>query len=183
METVISASLRGHPLHMRSLSCADTLRVLVGHRYHKAGYPRVTCEQSHGDTVRLGCPVDSSPPCTLVSCSHRTTLSSKSSLTRTWRNADLAPRRKTPAKTAWTQGTNPLTQRPTNNPASNGVVNTSKPAQNSIASGETASPMRHLSDRMMYLLANLTVSDGRLSTLRKENVLMCCIRVFRASSP
>ncbi|KAF1942358.1 hypothetical protein EJ02DRAFT_502904 [Clathrospora elynae] len=74
--------------------------------------------------------------------------------------------RKPPAQKAWTQGTNPLTQRPSNPAVSNGV-STSKPAQSSTASsGETASPMRHLSDRMMYLLANLT---GLPATITLKN--------------
>ncbi|KAF2184326.1 hypothetical protein K469DRAFT_181241 [Zopfia rhizophila CBS 207.26] len=68
--------------------------------------------------------------------------------------------RKTPAQKAWTQGTNPITQRPSNLNNSNGVVNTSKSAQasqnSSILSSETASPLKHMNDRMMFLLANLT---------------------------
>ncbi|KAF2471641.1 uncharacterized protein BDR25DRAFT_324831 [Lindgomyces ingoldianus] len=65
--------------------------------------------------------------------------------------------RKPPAQKAWTQGTNPITQRPSNLSNSNGVVNTPKPAPNSSTlSGETASPMKHMNDRMMYLLASLT---------------------------
>ncbi|KAL5120463.1 poly(A)-binding protein binding protein [Pleosporales sp. CAS-2024a] len=65
--------------------------------------------------------------------------------------------RKPPAQKAWTQGTNPITQRLSNPPAPNGVANPApKPPQNPT----TPSPMRHLSDRMMYLLANLTGLPG-----------------------
>ncbi|EMD60139.1 hypothetical protein COCSADRAFT_40571 [Bipolaris sorokiniana ND90Pr] len=74
--------------------------------------------------------------------------------------------RKQPAKTAWTQGTNPLTQRPTNPSPSNGLVNSPKPTP--TPSGETASPMRHLSDRMMYLLANLTGLPGIITLKNGE---------------
>ncbi|EUC32192.1 hypothetical protein COCCADRAFT_6075 [Bipolaris zeicola 26-R-13] len=75
--------------------------------------------------------------------------------------------RKQPAKTAWTQGTNPLTQRPTNPSPSNGLVNSQKPTP-TPSSGETASPMRHLSDRMMYLLANLTGLPGIITLKNGE---------------
>lgn len=96
-----------------------------------------------------------------------------------WTNADLAICRKQPAKTAWTQGTNPLTNRPTNPATSNGLVSSSKPSS-TASSAETASPMRHLSDRMMYLLANLTVSDGRFPTSSRSTRLTLLDRVFRA---
>ncbi|KAI0589432.1 PBP1 Protein interacting with poly(A)-binding protein [Pyrenophora tritici-repentis] len=77
--------------------------------------------------------------------------------------------RKPPAKTAWTQGTNPLTQRPTSTATSNGAVNSPKPSQTSPASsGETPTPMRHLSDRMMYLLANLTGLPGIITLKNGE---------------
>ncbi|KAK1908390.1 hypothetical protein P3342_009239 [Pyrenophora teres f. teres] len=77
--------------------------------------------------------------------------------------------RKPPAKTAWTQGTNPLTQRPTSTATSNGAVNSPKPSQSSPASsGETPTPMRHLSDRMMYLLANLTGLPGIITLKNGE---------------
>jgi hypothetical protein len=70
--------------------------------------------------------------------------------------------RKSPAPKAWSQGTNPITQRPTNPTPSNGVATAPKPSAS--LSRETATPMRHLSDRMMYLLANLTVRKyGRYS--------------------
>jgi hypothetical protein len=70
--------------------------------------------------------------------------------------------RKPPPPRAW-QGTNPITQRPTN-PTSNGVASAPRPSQNAGAfSGETASPMRHLNDRMMFLLANLSVSKESAS--------------------
>ncbi|KAL7776614.1 hypothetical protein CFE70_007032 [Pyrenophora teres f. teres 0-1] len=96
-------------------------------------------------------------------------LSTIPALTRTWRNADLATCRKPPAKTAWTQGTNPLTQRPTSTATSNGAVNSPKPSQSSPASsGETPTPMRHLSDRMMYLLANLTGLPGIITLKNGE---------------
>ncbi|KAF2651361.1 hypothetical protein K491DRAFT_607077 [Lophiostoma macrostomum CBS 122681] len=69
---------------------------------------------------------------------------------------DGGPRKPPAAQKAWTQGTNPIIQRPSNPNSSNGVVNTPKPAQNpSSLPSESASPMRHLNDRMMYLLANL----------------------------
>lgn len=74
----------------------------------------------------------------------------------------LTRRRKPPAPRAWSQGTNPITQRPTNSTPTNGVATTAKPA--ATATGETATPMRHLSDRMMYLLANLTVSTHAVNT-------------------
>ncbi|KAH4119711.1 hypothetical protein HBI40_052700 [Parastagonospora nodorum] len=77
--------------------------------------------------------------------------------------------RKPPAQKAWTQGTNPITQRPSNSPASNGVGNVPKPAQTvTNSSGETATPMRHLSDRMMYLLANLTGLPGIITLKNGE---------------
>ncbi|KAF2262264.1 hypothetical protein CC78DRAFT_545921 [Lojkania enalia] len=71
--------------------------------------------------------------------------------------------RKPPPQKAWTQGTNPITQRPASINNSNGVVNTPKPSQNlSALAGETASPMRHLNDRMMFLLANLSGRPGNI---------------------
>jgi hypothetical protein len=101
--------------------------------------------------------------------------------TCSWHNADLATCRKPPAKTAWTQGTNPITQRPTHSPTPNGAANSPKPPQSSTAaSADNASPMRHLSDRMMYLLANLTVSDSWLPMCRKPAGLTTTNRVFRA---
>jgi hypothetical protein len=115
--------------------------------------------QSHGNTVRLGCPVDGSFPVCSCQLPHPALRLPRAALSPACRNADLAARRKPPAQKAWTQGTNPLTQRPTNPTPSNGIVNPPKPTQNSTGpSGETNTPMRHLSDRMMYLLANLTVS-------------------------
>ncbi|KAI1534463.1 SM-ATX domain containing protein [Pyrenophora tritici-repentis] len=115
------------------------LRERRRHSYRNAGYTRVTSARSHGLTVRLRWPVD----------------------------ATLAV--KPPAKTAWTQGTNPLTQRPTSTATSNGAVNSPKPSQTSPASsGETPTPMRHLSDRMMYLLANLTGLPGIITLKNGE---------------
>jgi hypothetical protein len=72
-----------------------------------------------------------------------------------------AAQRKPPAPRAWSQGTNPITQRPTNSTPTNGVANTPKPA--ATATGETGTSMRHLSDRMMYLLANLTGLPGTIT--------------------
>ncbi|KAF1955507.1 hypothetical protein CC80DRAFT_493007 [Byssothecium circinans] len=68
---------------------------------------------------------------------------------------------------AW-QGTNPITQRPSN-ANSNGVVSTPKPAHVSTPlSVESASPMRHLSDRMYYLLANLSGLPGHITLKNGE---------------
>ena len=103
--------------------------------------------------------------------------------TCTWRNADLATCRKPPAKSAWTQGTNPITQRPTHSPTPNGAVNSPKPPQSSTAaSADSVSAMRHLSDRMMYLLANLTVSDSWPSMRHESARLMIINRDFPALS-
>ncbi|KAH8695699.1 hypothetical protein GQ44DRAFT_634871 [Phaeosphaeriaceae sp. PMI808] len=80
-----------------------------------------------------------------------------------------AGQRKPPPQKAWTQGTNPITQRLSNPPASNGVVNTPKPSHNSTtSSGQIGTPMRHLSDRMMYLLANLTGLPGIITLKNGE---------------
>ncbi|KAF2127158.1 hypothetical protein P153DRAFT_320653 [Dothidotthia symphoricarpi CBS 119687] len=79
-----------------------------------------------------------------------------------------AGQRKPPQK-AWTQGTNPITQRSSNPSPSNGVVNNPKPTQTPTApSGESASPMKHLSDRMMYLLVNLTGLPGTITLKNGE---------------
>ncbi|OCK81729.1 hypothetical protein K432DRAFT_8142 [Lepidopterella palustris CBS 459.81] len=79
--------------------------------------------------------------------------------------------RKPPTQRAWTQGTNPITQR-LSNPNSNGVVNASKPAPNPqslvVPSGETASPMRHMSDRMTFLLANFTGLQANITLKNGE---------------
>ncbi|KAF1928540.1 uncharacterized protein M421DRAFT_148530 [Didymella exigua CBS 183.55] len=72
-----------------------------------------------------------------------------------------AAQRKSPAPRAWSQGTNPITQRPTSSTPTNGLANAPKPA--ATAPGETSTPMRHLSDRMMYLLANLTGLPGTIT--------------------
>ncbi|KAF2740625.1 hypothetical protein EJ04DRAFT_424491 [Polyplosphaeria fusca] len=77
--------------------------------------------------------------------------------------------RKPQPQKAWTQGTNPLIQRPSNVNNSNGVVNTPKPSQNSLAlSGATASPNRHMSDRMMFLLAQLSGRPGNITLKNGE---------------
>jgi hypothetical protein len=74
------------------------------------------------------------------------------------RLADSITLRRKPPQKAW-QGANPFTQRPSNSINSNGVVNTLKANLNSTPlPSESASPMKHLDDRMIYLLANLTVS-------------------------
>lgn len=77
--------------------------------------------------------------------------------------------RKNTTQKAWTQG-NPITQRSSNANNSNGVVNASKPTpapQNlTTSSGETQSPMKHLNDRMMFLLANLA---GLLANITLKN--------------
>ncbi|KAL1612534.1 poly(A)-binding protein binding protein [Paraconiothyrium brasiliense] len=71
------------------------------------------------------------------------------------------------AQKAW-QGTNPITQRSTNQ-NTNGVVNASRPSQPASAlSGETITPMRHLNDRMMYLLANLSGLPGNITLKNGE---------------
>ncbi|KAF2004854.1 hypothetical protein P154DRAFT_425781 [Amniculicola lignicola CBS 123094] len=77
--------------------------------------------------------------------------------------------RKPSVPKAWTQGTNPLTQRSTNYNNSNGV-NTPKPSQNAHLAfvGESPSPMKHLSDRMMFLLANLTGLPGSITLKNGE---------------
>jgi hypothetical protein len=125
---------------------------------------------------RCDCPVHrmALPPSTVVNCLMSQCFFFDNTLPScTCRNADLAPCRKPPAKTAWTQGTNPITQRPTHSSTPNGAVNSPKAPQSSTAaSADNASPMRHLSDRMMYLLANLTVSDSWLSMRRERTALM-----------
>ncbi|CAI6338275.1 unnamed protein product [Periconia digitata] len=69
---------------------------------------------------------------------------------------------------AW-QGTNPITQRPSN-ANSNGVVNNNyRPSHVSTPlTGESASPMRHLSDRMYFLLANLSGLPGHITLKNGE---------------
>ncbi|KAL5377198.1 hypothetical protein PMIN02_011593 [Paraphaeosphaeria minitans] len=68
---------------------------------------------------------------------------------------------------AW-QGTNPITQRSANQ-NTNGVVNPPRPSQPASAlSGETITPMRHLNDRMMYLLANLSGLPGNITLKNGE---------------
>ncbi|KAF2872381.1 hypothetical protein BDV95DRAFT_382351 [Massariosphaeria phaeospora] len=77
--------------------------------------------------------------------------------------------RKPPPQKAWTHGTNPITQRASNVNNSNGVVNGPKLPQNPVAvTGETASPMRHLNDRMMYLLSNLIGLPGNITLKNGE---------------
>ncbi|PSN68590.1 hypothetical protein BS50DRAFT_571836 [Corynespora cassiicola Philippines] len=79
--------------------------------------------------------------------------------------------RKPPQKAAWTSGNNPITQRPTNNnsPAPNGAINAPKPSHTPAAvSGETISPMRHLNDRMMFLLVNLSGLQGNITLKNGE---------------
>lgn len=77
--------------------------------------------------------------------------------------------RKPPPQKAWTQGTNPITQRSSTPVTSNGAAAPAKPQHNStLPSGETATPMRHLNDRMMYLLANLTGHPGTITLKNGE---------------
>jgi hypothetical protein len=74
---------------------------------------------------------------------------------------------------AW-QGTNPITQRSANQ-NTNGVVNAPRPSQPAPAlSGETITPMRHLNDRMMYLLANLSVGFTRAEIVPKATSNVPC---------
>ncbi|KAF2635826.1 PAB1 binding protein-like protein [Massarina eburnea CBS 473.64] len=78
-----------------------------------------------------------------------------------------AAQKKPPQPRAW-QGTNPITQRPSN-ANSNGVANTSRPSQAPAPlSGESASPVKHLSDRMYYLLANLSGLPGNITLKNGE---------------
>ncbi|KAF9693881.1 hypothetical protein EKO04_008543 [Ascochyta lentis] len=73
-----------------------------------------------------------------------------------------AVQRKSPAPKAWSHGSaNPITHRSSPSTPSNGLATTPKPAN--TLSAETATPMRHLSDRMMYLLANLTGLPGTIT--------------------
>ncbi|KAF2441913.1 hypothetical protein P171DRAFT_366245 [Karstenula rhodostoma CBS 690.94] len=65
---------------------------------------------------------------------------------------------------AW-QGTNPITQRSANQ-NTNGVVNAPRPSQ--PASALSGEPMRHLNDRMMYLLANLSGLPGHITLKNGE---------------
>jgi hypothetical protein len=136
-----------------TLLAVDCTRVQHHLAVQRAGSHKETqCDNAASN----GC----APPNCCYSCPPHYYYLPQRSFTVHGRNADLATVRKPPPQKAWTQGTNPITQRPSNPPAANGAVNTPKPAQNSAtASGETATPMRHLSDRMMYLLANLTVSS------------------------
>ncbi|KAF2710622.1 hypothetical protein K504DRAFT_266615 [Pleomassaria siparia CBS 279.74] len=77
--------------------------------------------------------------------------------------------RKPPPQKAWTQGTNPITQRLSNASNLNGVANNPKSAQNPPAlSGETITPMRHMNDRMMFLLANMTGLPGTFTLKNGE---------------
>ncbi|UPX16779.1 poly(A)-binding protein binding protein [Ascochyta rabiei] len=73
-----------------------------------------------------------------------------------------AAQRKSPAPKPWSHGSaNPITHRSSTSTPSNGLASTPKPAN--AVSAETATPMRHLSDRMMYLLANLTGLPGTIT--------------------
>ncbi|KAF2809728.1 uncharacterized protein BDZ99DRAFT_388593 [Mytilinidion resinicola] len=69
-------------------------------------------------------------------------------------------RKPPPQQKAWGQGTNPITQRASNANNSNGVANPSKatPAAQGppSSSNESHSYMKHMNDRMMFLLASLT---------------------------
>jgi hypothetical protein len=71
-------------------------------------------------------------------------------------------RKQSSQKTAWTQGTNPITQRPTNQNVPNGVVTAAKssagPKSTDAAVKETNTPDQHANDRLMFLLANFKVS-------------------------
>ncbi|KAI9850032.1 MAG: hypothetical protein M1838_006172 [Thelocarpon superellum] len=86
---------------------------------------------------------------------------------------DGAQRRNSTHK-AWTQGTNPITQRSSIYPQSNGVVSSPKgPLKSTTSSSvrETNTPNKHANDRMIFLLANfigrrasITVSNGNIFT-------------------
>jgi predicted CxxxxCH...CXXCH cytochrome family protein len=120
------------------------------------------CSQSHGCAVQRRCPA--TLPHLAACCRPARFLGACLPHTNTCRNRSChsnadppSVARKPPVQKAWSQGSsNPITQRPSNPTPSNGVANPTKPS--TAVSGETATPMRHLSDRMMYLLANLTVS-------------------------
>lgn len=75
-----------------------------------------------------------------------------------------------PQQKAWTHGANPLTHPSSSTPvSSNGALPVPRPHQtptSAVSSAESPTPMRHLNDRMMYLLANLIVSRGCLNTAR-----------------
>ncbi|KAF2021495.1 hypothetical protein BU24DRAFT_337600 [Aaosphaeria arxii CBS 175.79] len=70
---------------------------------------------------------------------------------------------------AWSQGTNPITQRPSNPSTTNGTANSVKPSQHQPApTSDSGSPMRHLNDRMMFLLASLTGLPGHITLKNGE---------------
>ncbi|KAH7084831.1 PAB1 binding protein-like protein [Paraphoma chrysanthemicola] len=114
-----------------------------------------------------GSPVDGGQRCTRPGLAFGPRFVSSLDTTRA-RSLEFRGATKPPQK-AWTQGTNPITQRPSNPPASNGATTAPKPSPNSTASpGEAGVPMRHLSDRMMYLLANLTGLPGTITLKNGE---------------
>lgn len=71
--------------------------------------------------------------------------------------------KRNPAPGAWTTGTNPITQRSSASPATNGTANgVSKSSDNSTKRSHntpaTTSAEKHAHDRLLFLLANFTVS-------------------------
>lgn len=69
--------------------------------------------------------------------------------------AHFCPRR--PTQKAWTQGTNPITQRPSNQ--QNGIPAPGKgQVQKVNSSKESNTADKHANDRLLFLLGNLTVS-------------------------
>lgn len=80
-----------------------------------------------------------------------------------------APHRKPPPQKAWTHGTNPITH-PSSTPppvTANGALPVPRPAPTATFT-ETPTPMRHLNDRMMYLLANLMGLPGTITLKNGE---------------
>lgn len=61
--------------------------------------------------------------------------------------------RKAPKATAWSQGTNPITNRPTNIQPTNGV----NPPQPSVLPAKGNAPDKDANDRLAHLFANYVV--------------------------
>lgn len=80
--------------------------------------------------------------------------------------ADPEPCRKLSTQKAWTQGTNPITQRSSTPGTANGAASAPKPTPSAKSQASTAretnTPEKHAHDRLTFLLANFMVSNGLL---------------------
>ncbi|KAI9886875.1 MAG: hypothetical protein M1823_001311 [Watsoniomyces obsoletus] len=90
------------------------------------------------------------------------------------------PQRRNSGQKAWTQGTNPITQRSTNAPQPNGVVSASRNVPKMTASQpiETIVPDKLTNDRLLFLLSNI---KGRTATITVKNGA-CFVGIFSGSS-